>query len=266
MQPAPVLFVSAGLLRPKKRDHALARRQQYLNYGALTLATELSRSGQPARLFHGGHGSPEEMIRRLEEKGFLPSLHPVMLSMPSFYALAWSQKFATVLRARHPDSRLIVGGRWVTSPDPVWLHRLIPEAYQIVPGLADGRIRRLVDASAAEAVHPELPEGGLDHTLVDGFATYQPSIETSRGCGMGCAFCEERDIRLSRLRDPNDLADLLAQTQAQYSGGAIHPYMQSSFFLPNPRWAERLAIAVQSRGLRIRWRCDAKRLELEWPG
>jgi hypothetical protein len=48
-----VVFVSAGMQSPKKRDHALARRQLYLNYGALTLATQLEHQDYRAILVHG---------------------------------------------------------------------------------------------------------------------------------------------------------------------------------------------------------------------
>ncbi|WP_292091945.1 radical SAM protein [Brevundimonas sp.] len=246
------------MLAPKKRDHALARRQQYLNYGALTLATQLSAAGTPAILFHGAHDEPEDLVDRLEGLGLLPSRYPVMLSMPSFYALSWTQGFARILRARYPRSRLVIGGRWVTGPDPAWLHGLVPEADVIVPGLGEAVIGGLVGAPAPTALLPAMPDIGLDHRLVEDFLTFQPSIETSRGCGMGCAFCEERDIPLSPLRHPARLADLLAETRAQYGGGEIHPYLQSSFFLPNPRWAARLAEEVAARGVVTPWRCETR--------
>lgn len=57
---APVLFVSAGLLQPKKRDHPLARRQLYLNYGALGLASLCSLNGIETALVHGEHENPEQ--------------------------------------------------------------------------------------------------------------------------------------------------------------------------------------------------------------
>lgn len=260
MRTQTVLFVSAGLLQPKKRDHPLARRQLYLNYGALTLATQLNRSGIAAALVHGGHTAPGDFLDGLYEAGRLPSAYPVMLSMPSFYALGWAQTFCRLLRQKDAKARIVVGGRWVTGPDPDWLHGLIPEADAIVPGLGEGVIGGLVgalDASKAPT-SPDLPGFGLDHTLVEGFEAFQPSIETSRGCGMGCAFCEERDIRLSSLRSPAQLAQLLVDTHAQYGGGEIHPYLQSSFFLPNSRWASQLREAVAVQETAIEWRCETR--------
>src|SRR5229473_2906319 len=182
-----VLFVSAGMAQPKKRDHPLARRQLYLNYGALTLATQLTRNGQPSRLIH--------------------------------------------------------------------------EADRIVPGIGEPLISGLIDDTGGfypPAAPSGLPDFGLDHTLVENFLAYQPSVEASRGCGMGCAFCEERDIPLSRLRDPELLAAYLAEAQTQYCGGPIRPYLQSSFFMPNPRWASRLREIVVARGLAVPWRCETR--------
>jgi len=256
-----VLFISAGMAQPKKRDHPLARRQLYLNYGALTLATLLTRIGLSCRLVHGGHETPGSVLDGLVEQGLLPSAFPVMLSVPSFYALSWSQAFCRQLRAFDPSGRIIIGGRWVTSPDPDWLGSLIPEADRIVPGLGESQIVGLIGDPTLvcrAAAFPGLPDFGLDHTLVENFLAYQPSVEASRGCGMGCAFCEERDIPLSRLRDPELLAAYMADAQIQYMGAPIRPYLQSSFFLPNRRWASRMREIVDARGLAIPWRCETR--------
>jgi radical SAM superfamily enzyme YgiQ (UPF0313 family) len=249
------------MAQPKKRDHPLARRQLYLNYGALTLATQLERSGRPSRLVHGGHETPEAVLDRLVDQGLLPSAFPVMLSMPSFYALGWTQAFCRLLRAFDPSGRIIIGGRWVTSPDPDWLGGLIPEADRIVPGLGESLIAGLIEdpmGVCLAAAPSGLPDFGLDHTLVEDFLAYQPSVETSRGCGMGCAFCEERDIPLSRLREPELLAAYMADAQTQYRAGPIRPYLQSSFFVPNPRWASRMREIVEAHGLAIPWRCETR--------
>lgn len=90
-----VAFVSAGMLSPKKRDHMLARRQLYLNYGALSLATILDSMGTETLLIHGEHREPSDVLATLLEKGILPSRLPVMLSIPSFYALPWAQTFVS---------------------------------------------------------------------------------------------------------------------------------------------------------------------------
>jgi hypothetical protein len=256
-----ILFISAGMEHPKKRDHPLARRQLYLNYGALTMATQLGLGGRAAKLVHGGHETPQAVLSNLLDKGLLPSAFAVMLSMPSFYALSWAQKFCYLLRSADPAARIVVGGRWVTGPDPEWLSGLLPDADIIVPGLGEPVIDGLIhypSGPASTLSFPQLPDFGLDHTLVDDFIAYQPSIETSRGCGMRCAFCEERDIPLSKLRAPSLLATYLADVQAQYGGAPIRPYLQSSFFMPSTQWASRLRENVEARGLNIRWRCETR--------
>lgn len=257
-QSRTVLFVSAGMLRPKKRDHPLARRQLYLNYGALTLASQLSRSGQPAVLAHGMHEDPGAFLGTLVAKGLLPSVHPVMLSLPSFYALPWAQKFCRKLKDTFPDSRIAVGGRWVTNPDPEWLRRKLPEADEVVCGLGETQIEGLLGLQGTVTAPGALPHFCLDHRLVLGFQAFQPSIEASRGCAMGCAFCEERAIKLTKLKPAAQLADHLQEVAAQYDGETIHPYLQSSFFLPTARWAEALAEEVASRGLTTLWRTETR--------
>jgi hypothetical protein len=182
-----------------------------------------------------------------------------MLSLPSFYALSWAQRFCATVKRLNPNKRIIVGGRWVTGPDPQWLKRKIPEADQIVTGLGEGVLSAMLGLTEAPAkTLPGVPEFGLRHALVDGFLKYQPSVEASRGCGMGCAFCEERAIPLSSLRAPDVLATILAETAVDYGGEDVRPYLQSSFFLPNARWAERLAKATQALHLNIRWRSETR--------
>ncbi|WP_147019886.1 B12-binding domain-containing radical SAM protein [Methylorubrum extorquens] len=256
-----VLFVSAGMSRPKKRDHALSRRQLYLNYGVLTLATVLDAGGHPSTLVHGEHEEAVEFLEKLAAKGLLPSRHPIMLSLPSFYALEWTKAFCSGLKARFPECRIVAGGRWVTDPDPEWLRRQVPEIDLVVTGLGEDVIHGLIGVERrgiAVAPGSRLPSLPLDHTLVGGFDRFQPSIEASRGCGMGCSFCEERDIRLSPLRDPSLLADHMERVLEQYGGGGIHPYLQSSFFLPSTSWASRFRQETERRGLRIPWRCETR--------
>lgn len=254
-----IAFVSAGMLSPKKRDHVLARRQLYLNYGALSLATILDSMGTETLLVHGEHSEPADVLGMLLDKGVLPSRLPVMLSIPSFYALPWAQIFCQLVRGADPDARIIVGGRWVVGPDPDWLHAKLPEANLLVPGLAEPAIASLLtNAPDLRRLPAPTPDTVLNHPLVSGFERYQPSIEASRGCGMGCAFCEERDIRLEKLRAPEQIASTLAAVASQYGDSEIRPYFQSSMFAPNMNWGTGLANAVRVAGLNISWRTESR--------
>ncbi len=254
-----VTFVSAGMLSPKKRDHMLARRQLYLNYGALSLATILDARGTEAVLIHGEHDEPAAVVHDLFERGALPSRLPVMVSIPSFYALPWAQVFCRLVRSADPDARIIVGGRWVVGPDPEWLRAKLPEADLLVPGLAEPIISTLITESPdVRRLPAPTPDVALNHPLVRGFERYQPSIEASRGCGMGCAFCEERDIRLEKLRSPEQITRALAAVAVQYEGGEIRPYFQASMFAPNVQWGTGLANALCASGLKVAWRTESR--------
>lgn len=254
-----VAFVSAGMLSPKKRDHMLARRQLYLNYGALSLATILDHMGSQTMMVHGEHDTPSEVLDMLLDKGVFPSRLPVMLSIPSFYALPWAQAFCRLVRSLDPEAKIIVGGRWVVGPDPKWLHTKLPEANLLVPGLAEPLIASLLtEAPVIRRMPAPTPDFVLNHTLVSGYERYQPSIEASRGCGMGCAFCEERDIPLEKLRTSERIANALAAIVEQYGGGEIRPYLQSSMFAPNVNWGTGLADAIRAAGLNIRWRTESR--------
>ncbi|MBC8879491.1 B12-binding domain-containing radical SAM protein [Pseudomonas cerasi] len=254
-----VVFVSAGMLSPKKRDHMLARRQLYLNYGVLSLATILDAMGTSTLVVHGEHSEPADVLGVLRDKGAFPSRLPVMLSIPSFYALPWAQTFCRLVRSADPDAKIIVGGRWVVGPDPDWLHAKLPEANLLVPGLAEPLITSLLTSSPDLRRQPApTPDFVLNHRLVFGFERYQPSIEASRGCGMGCAFCEERDIRLEKLRRPEQIASALAAVVSQYGYSEIRPYFQSSMFAPNEKWGTSLANAFQAADLKVQWRTESR--------
>jgi hypothetical protein len=254
-----VAFISAGMLAPKKRDHMLARRQLYLNYGALSLATILNAMGTETMLVHGEHGKPADVLGMLLNKGVFPSRLPVMLSIPSFYALPWAQTFCRLVRGVDPDAKIIVGGRWVVGPDPDWLHAKLPEANLLVQGLAEPVIASLLtSAPNLRRLPAPTPDVALNHHLVLGFERYQPSIEASRGCGMGCTFCEERDIQLEKLRAPEQIASTLAAVACQYGDSEIRPYFQSSMFAPNVNWGTGLANAVRAVGLDVLWRTESR--------
>lgn len=254
-----VVFVSAGMLSPKKRDHPLARRQLYLNYGALSLATTLKMAGHDAYLVHGEHETPERLVAALIASGRLPSIYPIMLSIPSFYALEWAQEFCRSVRRFNPGCRIIVGGRWVVGPDPDWLATKLPEVKTFAPGLAEPFIEQLL-TSVPLMDRPRVPrpDAPLNHSLMEGFLRYQPSVEASRGCGMGCGFCEERDIPIDKLGAAASTWATMKSVQQQYGGGEIRPYLQASMFMPTLRWADSLAECVTRDSQRIQWRTESR--------
>jgi len=250
-----VLFVSAGLLQPKKRDHPLARRQLYLNYGALGLATLCEVNGLDTLMVHGEHEHPSALVQRLHQQGRISADTQVLLSIPSFYALEWSRLFCEAVKRADRGARIVVGGRWVTGPDKAWLQGVLPHADLIVQGVGEQLLPGLLDFQGQWQAPADC---GLNHRLVEGFARYQPSIETSRGCGRGCAFCEERAIPLEDLKAPTLIVKELQRIIADYGDQTVRPYFQSSYLVPKRRWAEQLADQVQRAGIDVAWRCESR--------
>lgn len=259
MRSNAVNFISAGLHSPKKRDHALARRQLYLNYGALSLATTLHVIGHDVFLVHGEHRSPLLVLHQLRDAGRFPSIYPLMISIPSFYALPWAQEFCKLARSADPNCRIVVGGRWVIGADLHWIKGLIPEANILAPGLCESIIERLLTESPVISRRAEpTPNFTLNHCLVDNYKIYQPSVEASRGCGMGCAFCEERDIPVEKIGDAHKLSVSMQRVYEQYDCEEIHPYLQSSMFMPTTSWASSFANELSRLNLRISWRTETR--------
>jgi hypothetical protein len=60
------------------------------------------------------------------------------------------------------------------------------------------------------------------------------------------------------LREAGDLAHMIGYASLQYGHREMRPYQQSSLFLPNVRWAERMQKEMSRRGRSARWRCETR--------
>jgi radical SAM superfamily enzyme YgiQ (UPF0313 family) len=264
----PIVCVSAGMRAPKKRDTPLSRLHLYLNYGLLGLATRLNNSGQPSIVLHGGFSSPESFAD-IPISYLRKSTKPLLLSLPSSFALGWARDFCAVVKQAVPHSRIVVGGRWVTASDGAWIRRQIPDADLVVYGTAESRIEKLVDPASwstvgatdryllGKSIPNEVQLPALDFRLVDGFLDYQPCIEISRGCGMGCNFCAEASEPLSQPRPVPEVVRELLNLSAVYSGD-IHPYFQASFFRPSSQWIDELKARIMARDIMVQWRTETR--------
>ncbi|HLO64782.1 MAG TPA: radical SAM protein [Azonexus sp.] len=259
---AQVICISAGQLSTKKANNRLNRRNQYLNYGLLSLATVLKRSGLTTVVIHGHFSAPNETLQTALTHGLTESRLPMLLSIPSFYAVAWAREFIAEARTVLPNLRIIVGGRWVIGNRPDLLKSMLPEADLIIPGLAEDRIVELLTGTKELHVG-EAPKGlsnasCLDYSLLHHRHLYQPSIEIARGCGMGCSFCQEKDEELQPLKAPGVLVEELKSTLLVDDLIEMTPYFETSMFVPNKRWADGLRTALDQVGMAVRWRSEGR--------
>lgn len=252
-----IICISAGQLQTKKSDSAVNRRNLYLNYGLLSLASVLERHRYQPIVIHGGYSTPEATLALAVSYGLLDTVHPVLLSVPSFYALEWAQRFISLLKELKSSSRVIVGGRWVVGDDPERLRRHIPNADLIVSGLAEQQIVSLVsDGQFQSRSVGEL--SSLSYRLLHGRELYQPSIEVARGCGMRCVFCQDGHSRRSALKAPGELVAELRETLLDDGLIEMTPYFEAAMFVPKFSWVNQLSRALEENEMQIRWRTEAR--------
>lgn len=190
-----LICISAGQLITKKHNNRINRMNQYLNYGLLSLASVLKRHQLAPVVIHGHFDPPEATLGIAIRYGLETTPYPVLLSIPSYYAVSWASRFITLAKEKLPDLRIVVAARWVVGNRPDRRQALIPEADQVIRGLAEGSIAEIVtgkrtispfwhSASDADAEKVSL----LDYSLLHQRRLYQPSIELARGCGSGMCF------------------------------------------------------------------------------
>jgi hypothetical protein len=266
-----VLMISAGMLRPKKARNSFAPLHRYLNYGLLGLATRLRDSGHRPTVFHGHFEEPESFIGRLANEGWLDCTAPIFLSVPSSYALPWAKRACERLKALDPSAKIIVGGRWVVGTDSAWVRSQIPGIDLVVYGLADDVVESLLDARkwkwvpgneesmvTGSAVVESQAASRLDYSLLDNHQEFTPSFEVSRGCGRGCSFCAEANVRLGGMKHPAVLADEIESAYAVYGHRNSRSFFEASLFQPTPDWIQGIGTEFRGRGINMRWRSETR--------
>lgn len=260
-----VICVAAGQSSTKKLDNEVNRRHRYLNYGLLSLATILKRRGCEPVVVHGHFDPPGVTVQQALSLGLRETEHPILISLPSFYAVEWTRNFIRLAKAERPGLRFVLGGRWVVDGRPDLLKALIPEADEIVSGLAEGLIGDLVLSPrrsglvrSKESMADEVRVSCLDYGLLNQRELYQPSVEVSRGCGMGCSFCQERSESLQPLKFPVQLVRELSDTLLYDDLTEMTPYFEASMFVPSTDWATRFGQSLNDAGLSLRWRTEGR--------
>ncbi|MDE7083099.1 MAG: radical SAM protein [Clostridia bacterium] len=252
-----IIAVAAGMLKPKKNEQEYS--SLYLNYGLLGLATNLNSKGYEVEMFQGDYKTIPSIIQEITEKKLTRAI--VLLSVPSFLSVDWAIAFAKEIRKY--AVKILVGGRWVFDTNFEWAKKKFGDlADGFSLGCPDDCVELLADPKKWKLL--EEPKkystvfSKLNYSLLNNFKTYQPSIEVSRGCGMGCSFCLERAYKNCGLKSPQSIFEEIEHTAEIYGDSNLNYYFESSIFLPSKKWANEFAKIYKKTGSTFHWRCTTR--------
>ena len=258
---SPVLCVAAGQFLTRKKDNPVARKNLYLNYGLLSVASHLKRMGLDACQVQGNFDSPEKTLEKCVRLGLING-KPIFLSIPTFYALDWARCFVRLLKREVKGQRFVIGGRWTIGGRPERLREFLDEGDVVVQGLGEHQLMKIcAETLGMKGVGNEkyiFNECGIDYSILHERELYQPSIEIARGCGMGCSFCQEKDEPLSNLKPAELLLKEMARTVIRDDLVPMTPYLEASVFMPGRRWVGELCDTMSRFPVQTEWRTEAR--------
>lgn len=258
--------IAAGQEHTRKTAHAVNKKHLYLNYGLLSLATLISKRGVDVIQIQGNFDEAKQTFDACNQAGLAETEIPIFVSIPSFYAVSWAKKFIALVKSQMSHRTVIVGGRWVVDGRPDLLRNVLEQADVIVEGLAEGKMDELfqkyilphVGNKKIRLMQAAKVLSTLDYSLLSNRNQYQPSIEVSRGCGMGCSFCQEKDEPLSKLKPAEIILSELSEILISDDLGPMNPYFEASIFAPSRTWSENLVRVFKSANFSTEWRTEAR--------
>ena len=249
-----VYCISAGQLMVKKDSNVINKKNNYLNYGLLSLTSLIKKSGLSPIQLHGHFSKPREFADYCIRLGIMETKFPVFISIPSFYAISWVNGFTKILKSELNIKEVVIGGRWVIDGEINQLAKLLPYVDKIVDGLGENQILAML-GKKNENVTGYIP---LNYDLLDKRALYQPSIEVSRGCGMKCAFCQEKDETLQPLKSPMMISSEVSNILLKDNLNPMSPYFEASIFKPTLNWLEKFTQQRAIHSHTYLWRSESR--------
>ncbi|MFM5459517.1 radical SAM protein [Aeromonas veronii] len=248
-----LFFISAGQKDVKKSPNIINKKNLYLNYGLLGLASIAKRAGFNPILLHGNFSSPDDFINDCITLGIGHTKKPVFISMPSFYALSWLKEFTEKLKSQFPSIHLILGGRWVIDGQSELLHKELPDIGTIIDGLGENAITEILNINDNQPSYP-----CLDYTILHRRHLCQAAIEVSRGCGRGCSFCQERNEKLLPPKDPKIIIHEAKDILLHDNLNKMNIYFEVSLFQPNAAWTNKLIEQQNNNSCFFEWRAESR--------
>ncbi len=255
-----IIAVSAGQYDYKKGTDLIKGRIRYLNYGLLGLATILHDNlGLNVLVVQGDQKSPPALFERIEKEGIDISeeCECFLLSIPSYYSVTWCAEFCRIAKEKY-GKKIIVGGRWVVDNNAEWVKDKLKYVDEIIEGFGE---KKMAERFCPEK--SELVEDGatccfehLNYELLLDYKLYQPSIEVSRGCGSGCAFCA--DGKNKRLQNKSVQSVMRELDYLDNLYGNYSVYLEAPHFHFNKAWCEELVKEMKKRQKITSWRCTTR--------
>ncbi len=247
-----VLAVAAGMSSPKKGNFGYQKMQRYLNYGLLGL---ISNFEQKIYMLHGNFMHPKEFCDKYQE--FIIGKKIIMLSIPSYYSVSWAESFIQIVKGIDEHIQIFVGGRWVLI-DPAVRKKF--SGCRIFGGLGEVYLKQFESAlglKIGEHASGVSAPCRLNYDLLVQAEEFNPVVEFSRGCGMGCVFCQESDKPLSKPKSPIELSFEISRIKKS-SPKHNNFYFESSFFAPSLNYCQDFAQYYQTNELNIQWRATTR--------
>lgn len=255
-----IFCISAGQFNSKKNIPILSNKHRYLNYGLLKLASLLGENNYNPIVIHGLFDLPYHTFSVCKKFGIEENKNPILLSIPSFFALEWAKEFSNQIKNNFPNKKIIVGGRWVIGNNPEWLRSFL-NVDLVVPGLVGAEILNIVNLMVKKNKLVYIKsnnKNNIDYRYLYERQLFQPSIEVSNGCGMGCSFCLENNIPLSKLKSASDIAKEMETLIINDGLIEITPYLESSMFVATNKWVNELQKAREEKNLNLKWRIESR--------